>query len=174
MVLVLFAGPRRDGDATDAAAELGIPLLAVDLALGGAFHDVLQERVRDDLRHICNEGTVVAAHFAPPCRSYSPLNAHLCLRSKTDPEGEDAPLSHRAYISRENTLSRFTCELAGILVARGAPVTIENSPDLSEEGKPWHWGAMGHLASLWDTSAGSRGQHGEGHRLHVLLRLVLP
>lgn len=154
-VLVVCAGPAWTGDMAAASREVGVPVLLVDPLRGGADHDITRAMVEAALVDLCRRPIsatapcVLAAHFAPPCRSFSPLNKWRGLRTRDDPDGVDAPLGYRQYIHTENAIIRVVMRLAEILLRSDRPVTIENPPDLAEAGRPWYWPAMRENACLW-------------------------
>jgi len=158
IILWLCAGrPHRD-DITAVAEARGVRVLAIDIKRGGREHDLRTYRVRQQLHMLCaarrRDGTpvVVGAHLASPCRSFSPLNAGLRLRTVDAPDGEEAPIDFAAYIAAENLIISECAKVAHTLMTRGAPVTWENSPSLDRKGVPWHWSARKDCASLWHTT----------------------
>lgn len=158
-MLFVCAGPLWDGDVEAAARGVGVSVFAIDPLRAGEGHDVTRDVVLGELRTLCLrplcEGVscVVAAHMAPPCRSFSPLNKWRGLRTRSDPDGRAAPVEYGAYIERENAIIAAVVEVADILLAQGRTVTFENPPDRRAPGQPWHWAEMEHMASLWVTPA---------------------
>ena len=154
-VLVVCAGPEWTGDMEAASREVGAPVFLIDPLRGGGAHDITRAAVEAALVVLCGRSftdtapCVLAAHFAPPCRSFSPLNKWRGLRTRSDPEGEAAPFGYREYIRTENAIIRVVLRLAEMLLRSGRPVTVENPPDLAEIGRPWYWPAMQDIACLW-------------------------
>lgn len=142
VILVICAGPRHPADISEAAALVGVRMLASDVKLGGWAHDLHRPSVRGALIELCAQGWVAGAHFGTDCASFSPLNAEFSLRVPPDADGKHAPPQFARYIERQNDIIRFCVGLAAILLQKGRVVTWENPPDLGEEGRPWHWQAM--------------------------------
>ncbi|KAL3894922.1 MAG: hypothetical protein SGPRY_013669, partial [Prymnesium sp.] len=85
-----------------------------------ALHELCSRRVSP------SSTCVLAAHFAPPCRSFSPLNKWRVLRTRDDPEGRLAPVDYAEYIARENAIIRAAVAIAEIFLSGGRPATFEN------------------------------------------------
>lgn len=158
VILWLCAGRAHRHDIIAVAKERGVRVLAIDIRRGGDAHDLRAPAVQRHLRALCaarrpdGAPVVVGAHIASPCRSFSPLNAGLGLRTVRAPDGEAAPADFAAYIEAENVIISECAYVAGTLMDRGAPVMWENSPYLGTEGVPWYWAARKDCASLWHTT----------------------
>ncbi|KAL3927322.1 MAG: hypothetical protein SGPRY_002874 [Prymnesium sp.] len=117
-VLIICAGPVWDGDAGAASRQTGIPVLLVDPLRGGTAHDISLAGVRQELRGLCSRpidggsACVLAAHFATPCRSFSPLNRWRGLRTIDDPEGSAAPAEYADNIATEIAIIEAAVALA--------------------------------------------------------------
>lgn len=159
VVLFLCAGPPWEGDVEAAGRSLGVSVLPIDTLRGGPQHDITRREVREALARLCSRplaadtACVVAAHMAPPCRSFSPLNKWRGLRTIDDPEGSRAPVEYKEYLETENAVIAAAVELADILLALGRPVTFENPPSRHVEGTAWFWREMRDSASLWMVGA---------------------
>lgn len=160
VVLWLCAGRSHKDDIQAVATARGVRVLPIDIVRGGSGHDLRRPVVRQALRQLCEEilpagrtPAVVAAHIASPCRSFSPLNAGLKLRTVEAPDGEKAPSDFATYIVAENAIIAECAYVARTLMQRGAPVTWENSPILGQDDVPWYWEDRKTCASLWHTTA---------------------
>ena len=117
-VLVVCAGPAWEGDAKAAARCVGVPVLLVDPLRGGEQHDITRPDVRAALRALCalpvelSSPCVVGAHFATPCRSFSPLNKWRGLRTRNDHVGARAPPEYMEYLRVENAIIEGAADLA--------------------------------------------------------------
>lgn len=159
VVLWLCAGRAHRDDITAVADARGVRVLPIDILRGGPAHDIRRAAVSQELRQLCaasladGRPVVVAAHIASPCRSFSPLNAGLRLRTVDSPDGDHAPADFDAYIRAENAIIAECTFVASTLMERGSPVTWENSPVLGRKGVPWYWKDRRDCASLWHTTA---------------------
>lgn len=110
-VLFVCAGPLWEGNVEAAAASMGVPVLAVDPLRGGDGHNITRSAVLEALRGLCARPVhadvpcVVAAHMAPPCRSFSHLNRWRGLRTRCEPESAVAPVDYSEYIARDDHFS---------------------------------------------------------------------
>eukprot|EP00965_Chrysotila_dentata_P032495 1082789-Pleurochrysis_carterae.AAC.1 len=66
----------------------GLHAAEVDIAQGGADHDVLRSEVADTLLRRVRQGRYTAVFAAPPCSSFSVAHQPR-LRSRERPEGVD-------------------------------------------------------------------------------------
>lgn len=116
---------------------------------GALFHITLS--VISTFRSLQTSECAGPAHFAPPCRSFIPLNKwHALMRTRSDPCGERTLLGYRDYIRKENSI--IICvlmRLAEVQLRSGRPIAMKNSPDLTEAGRPCHWATMRDIACLW-------------------------
>eukprot|EP00965_Chrysotila_dentata_P063111 2091183-Pleurochrysis_carterae.AAC.1 len=79
--------------------------MAVDVALGGAEHDVLREHVAARLLGWVGSGKFRAVFVAPPCSSFSVAHPAR-LRSRSEPEGmQPVPAEWAAYLRKHNALA---------------------------------------------------------------------
>ena len=99
--------------------------LPVDCQIGGAFHDLTDERVVDRLVALVAAGLVSFMHLAPPCSTFS-VWMRMCswsTRSSSHPWGVE-PLAKKEVVG--NACMRAAIRLVRAALQSGTPWSLEN------------------------------------------------
>ncbi|KAL3902997.1 MAG: hypothetical protein SGPRY_011846, partial [Prymnesium sp.] len=164
-VLFHFSGP---GTAETSLARLlehaGIPVVEIDVAIGGAQHDLASLPVRDQHVSSLRAGRYSFVFIAVPCKSFSvsPAATRPLLR----------PLATLRCLYHNLLVASSARQCIAAAHASGVPWVIENPGSCSDSCSDAHWPRFADYASLWDLLA----SHGlaPAHRLPAGRRPLVP
>ncbi|KAL3906109.1 MAG: hypothetical protein SGPRY_010673 [Prymnesium sp.] len=122
----------RLGSLADALTEKGFSVVPIDLAVGGAKHDMRDPVVVSGILSQDAAGEFSIVWIATPCESFSVLwmeNGRPKLRLRRHPHEWQAPMRWQAYLRKHNELVAVSAELARATYDTGGTFVIENPVD---------------------------------------------
>ena len=155
IVIVLFAGPPREGDLPSELRALGARVVAVDVLIGGRLHDLHDQSDAGIAMHIvraAERGYVSAIHSALPCHTHSVgLVPGDIKRTRRYPYGlPGLPESMRAECELINALLDLVLEVSRLVIASGGEATIEGPADRGNPAVPQaYWKEKAEHASIF-------------------------
>eukprot|EP00965_Chrysotila_dentata_P171947 5674614-Pleurochrysis_carterae.AAC.1 len=121
----------------------------IDIAVGGAAHDVLRADVAARLLGCMREGRFRALFVDPPCSSFSVAHSAR-LRTRSEPEGAlPVPTEWVAYLRKHNALAAFSAALVEAADSSGTPWALENPADCGDAEGPAWWERFAEHAPIW-------------------------
>ena len=153
-LLHVFAGHPRAGSFADAAEPYGVPVVSIDLWIGGLKHDVRDAEVRAAIISAVREGKYDTVWIGTPCASFSVLwladAGTQPPRAREAPDGvEGLPGWLQRYVALHNSFVAFTEELAMAAWEASATFIIENPVDYGLHGSRYYQWAKRHHCPLW-------------------------
>ena len=162
VVLLLFSGATRDGDIASHLRAAGAIVLAVDILVGGRFHDLADHSAEGIALHLvraCERGEFDAVHSAPPCTTWT-VARELGdqMRTVVHPWGVPGlPVDMAEQCRLANALLILTFDISLLVVASGGEATIEQPATRSDPDEPrtfWPAKAREGHASVFAMSGG--------------------
>ena len=129
------------------AGHVAVP---VDVAQGGAAHDLTDANARAALIASIAAGEYDAVFASPPCKSFSVRHPKQ-LRSKARPRGvEPMPAEWAEFVLRHNIMADFAATAVAVAAAAGIPAGIEHPADRGDDDSLAHWPKHADRGTIWD------------------------